>query len=112
MLGVRGQHHRPHDLRPVSRPKVAEKPRSQEFNFRLGYSGLAASRAPAHWPLLLDPDFFLGFLGPWLLGYCRPDTRPSGRDFDVILGRDLLREKDVLLTIPNVPMEQHLQRRS
>ena len=34
-----------------------------------------------------------------------------GRDFDVILGRNVLRKKDILLTIPNVTMEQHLQRR-
>jgi hypothetical protein len=34
--------------------------------------------------------------------------RLLGRDFDVILGRDVLRKKDILLTIPNVTMEQHL----
>ena len=37
--------------------------------------------------------------------------RILGRDFDVILGRNVLRKKDIFLTIPNVTMEQHLQRR-
>ena len=81
MLGIRGQHYRPHDVAVSEASPLCLTLRSKARTLRVTLRGKAGT------------------------------LRLLGRDFDVILGRDVLRKKDILLTVPDVTMEQHLQRR-